>query len=192
MPDTHSKVAQAVLRASKANGLDNAATAATAAAVSAASDALAPAGSQPESLSKVAEAAAAMGLTDAQARSAHGPRICGLGWGGSRLVTCIHEESIISNLRPSLRLPASPLLSDLSIPTTGTLFSTLGRQQRRLLPKQLQTPLRLHLKPKWRPLWQRLEMQALLFNSRRLPLQWLGSEVETVTCVAGGRCQRNA
>jgi len=69
MPDTHSKVAQAVLRASKANGLDNAATAATAAAVSAASDALAPAGSQPESLSKVAEAAAAMGLTDAQVAS---------------------------------------------------------------------------------------------------------------------------
>lgn len=69
MPDTQSKVGQAVLRASKANGLDNAATAATAAAVSAASDALAPASSQPDSLSKVAEAAAAMGLTDAQVAS---------------------------------------------------------------------------------------------------------------------------
>ena len=85
MPDTQSKVGQAVLRASKANGLDNAATAATAAAVSAASDALAPASSQPDSLSKVAEAAAAMGLTDAQARSLHLRIFAGSGWRGSRL-----------------------------------------------------------------------------------------------------------
>lgn len=70
-----------------------------------------------------------------------------------------------------LRLPVFPLLSDRSIPTTGTLFSTLGQQQRLLLPKQLRNPLCRHLKPKWQPLWQRLEMQALLFNSRRLPLQ---------------------
>ncbi|CAE6936648.1 unnamed protein product [Symbiodinium natans] len=69
--EAQSKVAQAVMQASKANGLDNADTAATAAAVSAASEAAkasTPA-AQADSLSKVAEAAASMGLSDAQVAS---------------------------------------------------------------------------------------------------------------------------
>ena len=66
-PDTtQTKVAQAVVQASQANGLDNAQTAATAAAVSAASEAAKEPITSEDSLSKVAEAAAAVGLSDAQ------------------------------------------------------------------------------------------------------------------------------
>ena len=90
-PASATKVAEAVVQASQANGLDTAATAATAAAVSAASKAAAESTASADSLSKLAQAAAAIGLNDAQAGPGTRSAVFfwGLAWSGCKCFLCI-------------------------------------------------------------------------------------------------------
>ena len=187
--EAQSKVAQAVMQASKANGLDNADTAATAAAVSAASEAAkasTPA-AQADSLSKVAEAAASMGLSDAQVQDSAVNAVlvqgqCDLTRKRMGCTVCC------ARLRPGTTCPRSQafrLHSDLPIRTIGAIYLTPGKQLlRQTLPRSLQPLLKRKL-----PLsWQRRETRASLFSSRLWLLQRLGRLALQPQCSEGLCC----